>query len=76
MSNEERDLSKEWSSVDDGDRNAILGSIRGHIRHSADRKKALERQFPEGVSEALLKAFVDRTRAAEIALAILGEEAE
>lgn len=65
-----------WGEAPDLDKAAILGTLRAHIRHSADRKVQLEKQFPDGVDDKLLVALISRRQTAELAIEILGEEVE
>ena len=74
MADDEKDLLKAWSAVPDVDRNAILGSIRAHVRQAKTRTDTYRKEQGDNVDPVILEAHTDRINAAEVALQILGEE--
>jgi len=72
MADEEKDLSKQWSESPEGDRKAILGSIRAHVRQTTDRRAQYLKDHADNTDSVILEAFDARQSTAELALQILG----
>ena len=74
---DEQSLAKVWSEAPEIDRKAILAGIRGHIRHSTERRESYKKEHPEDSQDPkILGALDSRQKTAEVALMILGETIE